>query len=442
MHRLPMVARLQRRGFGRSVLVLAGGAAGAQVINAAASPILTRLYTPFEIGQLGLFLAFMYVASVALSLRFEQAVVVPKSDEEGAALALLALGIVPFTALAATLVLVILGRLQVAGFETLPAIAWPLAMVGLVAFGVFGVVRYWLIRLNQYRAISEVQIAQSLGRAGGQALFGVAGFGLTGLLLADVIGRALGLARMLRAAGPTIAAGRSRSRRSIIALGRRYWRFPVLGVPSSLLNAVAFSLPVPLLAAAYSLPVAGYFALVQRVLGLPMTIIGSSVADALLARMSEHAQHDPSAALPLFRRTAGALAAIGIPIALVVALFAPPLFAAIFGEDWRMAGQMAAIMSPWYLAALVVSPLSRVALVYQGQAGKLVYDVVSLAGVLASLIGGAAMGLDALEAIGLLSVLQIVAYAVYFVVLYRLVTAASAGPPDGDMTSGEPGPVS
>jgi O-antigen/teichoic acid export membrane protein len=440
-----MVARLQRRGFGRSVLVLAGGAAGAQLINAAASPVLTRLYTPFEIGQLGLFLAFMYVASVGLSLRYEQALTVPKSNDEAAGLALLAIGIVPVTALVATLVLVLLGTLQVAGFETLPAIAWPLALVGLIAFGVFGVLRYWLIRLNEYRAISEVQIAQSLGRAAGQTVFGIAGLGVTGLLLSDVIGRALGLARMLRAAVPSITAGRPQSRRAVLALAREYWRFPVLGVPSSLLNAVAFSLPVPLLAAAYALPVAGYFALVQRVLGLPMTIIGSSVADALLARMSEHARHDPSLALPLFRRTALALAAIGIPIALVVALFAPTLFAWIFGEEWRTAGQMAALMAPWYFAALVVSPLSRVALVYQGQAGKLVYDVVSFAAVVVSLLGGAAIGLDALGAIGVLSILQILAYGVYFVVLYRLVTRAASvppAPPGGDVTPAEPGPVS
>ena len=437
-----MVARLHRRGFGRNVLVLAGGAAGAQAINAAASPLLTRFYSPFEIGQLGLFLSFMYVASVALSLRYEQALVVPKTIEDAATLAVLAIAIVPLTALFSTVVLFALGVLRLAGFETLPPIAWLAALLGLSAFGIFGVLRYWLIRLSQLRTVSEVQIAQSLGRAAGQVLFGIASLGVTGLLVSDTIGRGLGVLRMLRLAIPTIREGRSRSVRSITALAREYWRFPVLGVPSSLLNAVAFSLPVPLLAAGYTLQVAGYFALVQRVLGLPLTIIGASVSDALFARMSEHAQHDPAAALPLFRRTALALAAIGIPIALVVALFARPLFTTIFGQPWETAGLMAAIMSPWYLAALVVSPLSRVALVYQGQAGKLVYDVVSLVGVVASLVGGAALGFDALGAVSALAALQIVAYGVYFVVLYRLVTRASPGRSDPGATAGEPGPVS
>src|SRR4029078_536618 len=147
----------------------------------------------------------------------------------------------------------------------------------------------------------------------------------------------------------------ARAVRSVTALAREYWRFPVLGVPSSLLNAVAFSLPVPLLAAGYTLQVAGYFALVQRVLGLPLTIIGASVSDALFARMSKHAQHCPAAALPLFRRTALALAAIGIPIALVVALFARPLFTTIFGQPWETAAVREAILAPACLAGLVVS---------------------------------------------------------------------------------------
>src|SRR4029079_2448515 len=167
VHQGPMVARLHRRGFGRNVLVLAGGAGGAQAINAAASPLLTRFYSPFEIGQLGLFLSFMYVASVALSLRYEQALVVPKTVEDAATLAVLAIAIVPLTALFSTVVLFALGVIRLAGVANAPPIAWLAALVGLSAFGIFGVLRYWLIRLSQLRTVSEVPIAQSLRRGGG-----------------------------------------------------------------------------------------------------------------------------------------------------------------------------------------------------------------------------------------------------------------------------------
>ncbi len=39
--------------------MLAGGAALAKAINTLVSPFLTRLYDPTQVGQLGLFLAFV-----------------------------------------------------------------------------------------------------------------------------------------------------------------------------------------------------------------------------------------------------------------------------------------------------------------------------------------------------------------------------------------------
>lgn len=416
-----MVARLRRPGFVRSALVLAGGAAGAQAINAAVSPVLTRLYGPVEIGQLGLFLAFVQVLTIVTSLRYEQAVVLPEEEGVAARLAVLALALVPVMSLVAALLLggLILG--DVGGYGSLPILAAPLAGIGLAGFGALTVLRYWLIRSHAYRAISEVQIVQSVGRAVGQVGFGLAGGGVLGLLIGDVIGRVLGLGTILRSAGRAAVAARHAGTISTGAVARAYWRFPVLGAPSSLLNAAAAALPVPLVAASYDLTTAGFLALVQRVLGLPLSVIGASVGDAMLARIAEHARADPAAALPLFRRLAFGLFLAGIPMAIGLVLLGPWAFGLLFGDVWRPAGSVAALMAPWLVAALVVSPVSRVAFVYQGQGVKLVYDVLSLGAVIGSIVGGAAAGLDAFEAIGLLAILQAAAYAVYLVVLDRLV---------------------
>ena len=421
-----MVARLRGPGFARSVLVLAGGAAGAQLINTLVAPFLTRLYDPTQVGQLGLFLAFVQIAIIALSLRYEQAIVLPTSEAVAARLAALALALVPITSLVAAGILAALIALGIGGYGSLPIVAVPLAVIGLAGYGVVGVLRYWLIRHGAFRAVSQVAIVQSIVRAVSQVVFGLLGAGVVGLLLSDVLGRVLGLGSVIRSAWGTLAAAHAGATVGTRAVAREYWRFPVFGAPSSLLNAAAAALPVPLLAGAYGLPIAGQFALVQRVLGLPLSVIGTSVGDAMLGRMSEQARSDPAAALPLFRRIAIVLAAIGVPGALVLALIGPDLFAFVFGEPWRDAGTIAALMAPWLVAAMIVSPLSRVALVYQGQGQKFIYDLLSLGAVAGSILGGAAAGLNAFEAIGLLAWLQAVAYGVYLVVLYRLVVAGSA----------------
>ena len=58
--------------FGRTVAILAAGTAGGQVLSLLASPFLTRLYTAAEIGLLGLYLAFLSLASQMVSGRYER----------------------------------------------------------------------------------------------------------------------------------------------------------------------------------------------------------------------------------------------------------------------------------------------------------------------------------------------------------------------------------
>lgn len=419
-----MVARLRRPGFIRDVLILAGGAAGAQAINVAISPVLTRFFKPTEIGTLGLFLSFIYVAAIVLSLRYEQAIVVPKDEAVAARVAILAAGLVPVVAPLAALILLGLIAFDVAGYGSLPTLVVPLAVVALLATGWFGVVRYWLIRGQAYRVISEVQFAQAVGRAVGQVVLGIAGLGVTGLLVADAVGRYVGLGRMVGAVRLAIVRLRDSTSESYRSIAREHWRFPAFGVPSSLMNAAVVALPVPLLAGTYGLVTAGYFALVQRVLGLPLTIIGASVGDALLARMSRQAHDDPAAAIPFFRRTGLGLALVATPIAGAVALLGPLAFGVVFGRAWQDAGQMAALLSPWFLAALTVSPLSRIAVVYQGQGSKLLYDAASLVAVFGGIVGGFWLGFDWRGAILAFALLQVVAYAIYLAVLYRIVRRA------------------
>jgi O-antigen/teichoic acid export membrane protein len=423
-----MVARLYRRGFSHGVLVLAGGAAAAQAINALVSPILTRIFTPGEIGQLGIYLAFVYVASTALSLRYEQAVVAVPARPNAARLAILSAALVPFTSIVAAVVLVALVAAAVGGFGELPLHVAAWAAAAMVATGLFNVLRFWLVREQRFAVISQVLVAQSIGRAVVQVGFGLLAFGLPGLLAADLVGRLLGITRMLRSAGREIAGLAGTADRSARSLAGSYNRFPTLGVPSSLINALAFSLPVPLVASAYGLAAAGYLALIQRVLGLPLSIIGASVADALHARMATYARERPDQAPGFFLKTGLALLLIGLPIAAVVALTGPALFSFAFGREWEVAGRVAVAMTPWYLAALVVSPLSRVVLVFSGQASKLIYDVLSLAAVVGAISVGSALALDLVATVWLLSGLQAAAYAVYLVVLYRLVLRASRRP--------------
>jgi O-antigen/teichoic acid export membrane protein len=76
------------RGLIRNLTILSGGSTLAQGFTLALAPLITRLYLPNNLGQLALFAAFLNVAIVTASLRYEFAIVSARSDREAAQLTL------------------------------------------------------------------------------------------------------------------------------------------------------------------------------------------------------------------------------------------------------------------------------------------------------------------------------------------------------------------
>ena len=70
--------------FSRDVLTLVTGTTVSLIITLLASPIITRLYGPAAFGLLALFTSITGILGVIVCLRYELAIVLPKTDEEAA----------------------------------------------------------------------------------------------------------------------------------------------------------------------------------------------------------------------------------------------------------------------------------------------------------------------------------------------------------------------
>src|ERR1700759_625506 len=77
--------------FAANVAVLTGGASLGHCFTIAASPLLTRLYLPHDIGNLGLFNGFLAVIMVAASLQYDCAIVSAPDEKRSAQLATLSM---------------------------------------------------------------------------------------------------------------------------------------------------------------------------------------------------------------------------------------------------------------------------------------------------------------------------------------------------------------
>jgi lipopolysaccharide exporter len=415
--------RLRDWSFARNVAILGGGTALAQGLNVLLAPVLTRLYLPISFGQYALFVSFLNFAMVGVSLRYELGIVAARTEKKAAQLALAAFMFsLPASLIGGGLLFSFI-HFSLLGFNALPSYAPPLMFAILLLIGAFSALRYWFVREEQFGYISQAVVVQNGVRAFGQAAAGAMGGQLGGLLVGEVMGRSAGMSRMFRFAWPRIRAiAFPFDRRSFTEVLRENWQFPVYSLPSSLVDSAATNICIPLVVWYYGTSAGGYFSIVQRVLAVPLVLISASVADAFQARLALHARNAPNQIAQLFRRTSLGLLGIGLIPAALLFFHAEPSFRIVFGEKWTIAGKMAAIIAPYFLAQFVVSPLSRLVFVLEGQRLKLIYDVLALSGMIGVFIFSKWQSLPLMRALIILSAVGTFTFVVYYLLLMRIVS--------------------
>ena len=377
--------------FATDVLKLVTGTTFAQIIAVLASPLLTRLYGPEAFGFLALFTSITSIIGVIACMRYEMAIMLPKTDEEAANL--LGLSLLSVTVISAlTVPALYFGGDALLSLLKAPGLAPYLILVPMFVFisGVFLALNYWNSRTKHFGRLSVARVTSSLATTGTQLGAGFAGYATGGSLIgANLVGVSVStgvLGGQIWRDDHTLLC-RSISWQGMIDGLKRYKKFPLIDSSSALMNTVSWQLPAFLLAAFFSPVVVGFYALGFRMLQFPMSLIGSSIAQVFFQRASE-ARSDGT--LPfLVENVFRLLVMIGIFPILAVTIIGPELFAVIFGDIWAEAGLYAQILSIWAFVWFISSPLSTIWIVLEKQAfGIRVTTLNFLTRIISLVLGG------------------------------------------------------
>jgi lipopolysaccharide exporter len=405
----------------RNFSILTGGSALGQTFTLALAPLITRLYLPDNLGQLGLFTAFINIAVMGASLRYELGIVSARDDCEAAQLTLCSFLLALPVSMVAALTFYLLVRNGILGYGNMPLYSAVLIIPATYSTAAFTALRYWLLRKQRFGLISHGTVLQNASRALSQTGFGWLGAYTAGLLAGEIIGRCSGMSRMLRAAWPALKRELAvTDLHQIKATLKNNRQFALYSLPSALLDTFAATVSLPLVVYLYGLSAGGSYSLVSRVLALPAVLITANVADAFHSRAALISQENPVALPGLVKRMAGLLLLIGICPAAILIAFGPRLFEWVFGSRWVEAGVMAGWIAPWFLAQFVVSPLSRVVLVVGRQKVKFIYDIITFGGTIAVFVIAHHRQWPVITAIIALAAVKTISYAVFFLLLLSI----------------------
>jgi lipopolysaccharide exporter len=382
----------KRSSFFSNVLKLISGTTLAQIITILTAPIISRLFAPEAFGVLNVFTSLIGIISIVICLRYEYAIMLPEDDADAGNLFALCLLIAFGISAAAGVIVLIFGQ-NLANLLKSPDLYkffW-LIPIGLLIQGLFAALNYWNSRTKHFGRLSVARVAASLTTSAlpiGLALLGRASAAslifsyLAGTFIFAIV---LGV-QVLNDYGSYLINNVHKSQ--MVANLKRYRKFPLVDSWSSFINNLSWQLPSIMLLFFFSATVVGYYSLSNRMILLPMTLVGSAIAQVFYQRTAELRSNVDSLSKSVelvFRR----LVAIGLFPALVLGIAGPELFGIIFGANWVEAGRYAQILSPWMFVLFISSPLSILFATLERQELALVINsIILISRVLALLIGG------------------------------------------------------
>jgi O-antigen/teichoic acid export membrane protein len=409
--------------FSRNVLTLITGTTLAQVITILFTPLITRLYGPEAFGLLAIFTSITGILGVIMCLRYEMAIMLPKSDEEAANV----FGLCIFIILAISLLSVPILILSPTFLEHLlnaPLLGPFLWLVPPMIFlsGLFLALNYWNTRTKQFHRLAIAQVMRSGSSTGTQIGMGVVGYASGGMLIgASIIGQLVSTTVL----GFQIMRDHlTYFRQHITVKGMkevfsRYSNFPKYDMGSAVLNTLSGTLPVFILSIYFSTTILGYYSLGLMVLQLPLFLIGNAIGQVFFQRAAESKNISQEKLSETVASILKPLLFLSFFPMVVLLLIGPALFGIVFGGAWTEAGNYARYLSVWMFVNFIASPISSLLSVFQKQKFGLILNIVTILLRAIGLMIGALMG-DAVLAIMLFSAVGVVTNGLPLLYLLRL----------------------
>jgi lipopolysaccharide exporter len=405
----------------RNILTLMTGTTFAQTLMILIAPILTRVYDPKYFGSFTVFTSILAIIVVISCFKYELAIVIPSKDKDAANILVLSILICSFVS---TVVLILISIFNnhlafILGAPELRTWLWFLPLSILMA-GFFQAFNYWNTRRKQFNRLAVRQITQSMVTSTTQISIGsILNAQAGGLISGHIAGQVVSTGRLIwqtwKDEGKLIIS--YLSIKVMIKNLVKYKNFPIYSSWSGLLNTASFMMPPLLLGYFFTATVVGFYALGQRVLSLPMNLIGVAVAQAFFPHTSEAYRKGDLDRLTfqVFKN----LISISLVPMLLITLIAPDLFSFIFGSNWYEAGRYVRWMSLWLLFVFIASPLSQLYSILEKQRLGLLMDILLFSSRLIVLMLGGLYG-DALLTVALFGIVGAILWMLNCVFILNL----------------------
>jgi O-antigen/teichoic acid export membrane protein len=351
----------------RSGSYLSLGSALAHTGTLLALPFIAKFYGPEAFGLAAGWLATVSIAASVACLRYDTAIPLPQDDRAAACVLVAALLSAVATCSAIAVGLGFCFAFKVSEiFNFFGSLAGWLP-VGIFVIALVGVFTQWLARVHEIRSL----VGLKCWSAGATALFqlSLASAGTASMLVAgDIGGRLTALLASGRLLYRSLRAKLTDLNfRDVWLSFNKYRHHSRWMTPTALLDSLGQQAPLLLMIGWYGDAVGGQFSLAQRVLALPVALLGQSLAQVYFPIMAKTYNSSCHEARSLFLKISGILALFATVLVVAVTLINWEWVSTLLGQNWAGINIFMLPLAAGIAVQLVVSTVSQTAIVCGGQ---------------------------------------------------------------------------
>jgi O-antigen/teichoic acid export membrane protein len=354
-----------RSEFVRNALTLISGTTIAQFVAILLTPILTRIYTTEDFGELSLFMSITGILAVVSTMRYEMAVILPEKDEDAVNVMALSFLIAIGWAVLSLIAIFLFGDLisdffggtKNGGYIYLV----PLAVLML---GMIQVLNFWSLRIKTFKNNAYSRIGNATVNNGLALGFGFYLKGSFGLIIGFFFAQVTSLFILSR----TVFKNRRKfldqiNWESMKKNAYRYRNFPKINASHALVGSFQENGIIFFMKSFFGTSVLGSYSFAYRLLSVPGSLISTAISQVLMEKATKSVNNGETIK-PMVMKIYKIVFLLGAPVFLMLFLFAPDIFAFIFSEKFREAGVIAQILTPWMFLNFIANSASGIPIIY------------------------------------------------------------------------------
>jgi O-antigen/teichoic acid export membrane protein len=348
----------------KNILVLVSGSILAKLIGIVSIPIITRLYSPTDMGVLSAFISLTGVLLAFTSLRYSVVIPLPRTLGYALNSSVLCLIILSLVSILLFIISFFLSPVIFQFFNLTTLLDyWYLLPISVLLFGLAEILNIWAVRYKKFKLISTANVFQSAIGALSKIIFGLLSANPIGLIIGQILVQAGCVITLFKFYSSKYNKNKISIKRMLF-IARHYIDIPKFRLPSQLLLSLSVNMPILFFSSYFGTEVTGQIGLALMVLSLPISLIGQTIGQAFYGEVANIGRKNPLRIQKISKDIFKKILLISLLPFIVLVIFGEDLFKLVFGPEWSDAGKYARIMSVYIIANLASSPLVNILNIY------------------------------------------------------------------------------